>query len=225
MFFYFSFLRTPPQSSLQSSSIVFTPQVTNDLCTEPFPTSMDIYYWWITYASEPQNVTRLSEPAKLTTWRQENAYKPLQIPPPPLKNLIGAGGSDCSLVLAPTPIVASSVIDLRDPGIGRAPLPVCSLPIRILISPKQQRQQRRDGGAATSTTKSSKQEAIIRTFRIFDDGDGDVQNPLIHIKETVSFDLDKVTGIFFYYSSNDRLSLCQCLRVFFEALSADTDGL
>ena len=214
MFFYFSFLRTPPRSSSQSSSVVFTPQVTNDLRTEPFPTSVDIYYWWISHTREPQNVvTRLSEPAKLTTWRQENAYKPLQIPPPPSKHLIGAAiaglGIDCSLVLAPAPIVASSVIDLRDPEIGRVPLPVCSLPIRISI-PTQQQQQRRRDGAATTNTKSSKQEAIIRTFRIFDDGIrvGDVQTPLIHIKETVSFDLDKVTGIL--YTSN---SLPLCLRI------------
>lgn len=209
MFFYFSFLRTPPQSSLQSSSVVFTPQVTNDLRTEPFSTSIDIYYWWISYAPpEPQKATRLSEPAKLTTWRQENAYKPLQIPPPPSKKLIGAAeaggpGIDCTLVLAPAPIVASSVIDLRDPEIGRVPLPVCSLPIQISISP-QRRGRGRDGGsaaAASTNTKSSKQEAIIRTFRIFDDGVGlgDVQQtPLMHIKETVSFDLDKVMGIFFY---------------------------
>jgi hypothetical protein len=213
MFFYFSFLRTPPQSSLQSSSVVFTPQVTNDLRTEPFPNSMDIYYWWISYAApEPQKATRLSEPAKLTTWRQENAYKPLQIPPPPSKNSIrtpeseAGPGIDCTLVLAPAPIVASSVIDLRDPEIGRVPLPVCSLPIRISISP-QRRGRGRDGGAAaaaaSTNTKSSKQEAIIRTFRIFDDGLGlgDVQSPLMHIKETVSFDLDKVTGIFFTSSS------------------------
>ena len=243
MFFYFSFLRTPPQSSLQSSSLAFTPQVTNDLRTEPFPTSVDIYYWWISsYAPgpEPQNVTtttttttsRLSEPTKLTTWRQENAYKTLQIPPPLSKKLIGAGaaaagsgsGIDCSLVLAPAPNVASSVIDLRDPEIGRVPLPVCSLPIRISISPQQQRQrQRRDGGGGgggggvavgTSATKSSKQEAIIRTFRIFDEGPGlgDVQTPpLMHIKETVSFDLDKVTEFFGG-------------RYFLGALSAD-DGL
>ena len=204
MFFYFSFLRTPPQSSLQSSSVVFNPQVTNDLRTEPFPTSINIYYWWISYApgAEPQDVTRLSEPAKLTTWRQENAYKPLQIPPPPSKTSIGAAAEpeiDCSLILAPAPNVASSVIDLRDPEIGRAPLPVCSLPIRISRSSQQQQQRRRrdGGGAATSTTKSSKQEAIIRTFRIFDDGLGDGQTPLIHIKETVSFDLDKVPGISF----------------------------
>ena len=184
MFFYFSFLRTPPQSSSQSSSVVFTPQVTNDLRTEPFPTSIDIFYWWI--SDESQKVTRLSEPAKLTTWRQENAYKPLQIPPP-------AAGIDCSLVLAPAPSVASSVIDLRDPEIGGVPLPVCSLPIRISASPQQQQQQRRrDGVASTAaaTTKSPKQEAITRTFRLFDD-DGDVI-PLMQIKETVSFDLDKV---------------------------------
>ena len=190
MFFYFSFLRTPPQSTLQSSSVVFTPQVTNDLRTEPFPTNIDIFYWWI--SSTPENVTRLSEPAKLTTWRQENAYKPLQVPPPS-KNLIGAAagatGIDCNLVLAPAPIVTSSIIDLRDFEIGRVPLPVCSLPIRISVAPQQQR--RRDGVAASTTiTKSPKQEAITRTFRLFDEGD---TTPLMQIKETVSFDLDKVT--------------------------------
>ena len=192
MFFYFSFLRTPPQSTLQSSSVVFTPQVTNDLRTEPFPTSIDIFYWWI--SSTPEKVTRLSEPAKLTTWRQENAYKPLQIPPPS-KILIGAAGAattttgiDCNLVLAPASIVTSSIIDLRDPEIGRVPLPVCSLPIRISVAPQQQR--RRDGAASSASTKSPKQEAITRTFRLFGEGDA---TPLMQIKETVSFDLDKVT--------------------------------
>ena len=188
MFFYFSFLRTPPQSTSQSSSVVFTPQVTNDLRTEPFPTSIDIFYWWI--SSTPENVTRLSEPAKLTAWRQENAYKPLQIPPPS-KILIGAAaattGIDCNLVLAPAPIVTSSIIDLRDPEIGRVPLPVCSLPIRISVAPQQ---QRRDGAASFASTKSPKQEAITRTFRLFDEGDA---TALMQIKETVSFDLDKVT--------------------------------
>jgi hypothetical protein len=174
MFFYLSYLRTPPHSCLQSSPVVFTPQVSNDLRTEPFPTSVDIFYWWI--SCTPQSVTRLSEPTKLTTWRQENAYKPLQIPPPPA-NVIGTTGLDCSLVFSPAAIVAFSVIDLRDPEIGRAPLPVCTLPIRI--SPKQ--------GAATA--KTAKQEAITRTFRLFD---GDA-SPLMWIKETISFDLDKVT--------------------------------
>jgi protein N-lysine methyltransferase METTL21D len=187
MFFYLSFLRTPPHSSLQSSPVVFTPQVSNDLRTELFPTSVDIYYWWISCALGPQkgqnDVTRLSEPTKLTTWRQENVYKPLQIPPP-LKSAIGASaGIDCSLVFSTTSIVASSVIDLRDPEIGRAPLPVCTLPIRI--SPHQQRDGRVSGAA---TTKAAKQEAITRSFRLFD---GDVA-PLMRIKETISFDLDKV---------------------------------
>ena len=173
MFFYLSFLRTPPHSCLQSSPVLFTPQVSNDLRTEPFPTSVDIFYWWI--SSTPQSVTRLSEPTKLATWRHENAYKPVQIPPPPA-NVIGTTGLDCSLVFSPAPIVAFSVIDLRDPEIGRAPLPVCTLPIRI--SPKK--------GAATA--KTAKQEAITRTFRLFDRD----ASPL-RIKETISFDLDKVT--------------------------------
>src|SRR6266481_1415215 len=157
MFFYFSFLRTPPQSSLQSPSVVFTPQVTNDLRTKPFPTSIDTFYWWIECTrSGPQNVTRLSEPAKLTTWRQENTYKPLQIPPPPSKKLIGAAtgpGIDDSLVLAPVPIVSSSVIELCDPEIGRVPLPVSSFPIRILTSPPQPR--RRDGAATATVTATT----------------------------------------------------------------------
>ena len=220
MFFYISFLRTPPHLSLQSSSVVFTPQVSNDLRTEHFPTSVDIFYWWISFESasstDPrtaQTVTRLSDPAKLTTWRQENAYKPLQIPPPlPLKNK-SPTGFDCGLVLCPAPIVTCSVIDFRDPEIGRVPLPVCSLPIRISPEPLTRRGRGRGTNASsagvTSTTTStatgvtnlnnnnnnnnnasSKQEAITRTFRLFD---GDA-TPLMWIKETVSFDLDKVGG-------------------------------
>src|ERR1700677_166845 len=98
MFFYISFLRTPPYSCLPSSPIVFTPQISNDLRTEPFPTSVDIFYWWISHSS--QNTIRLSKPTKLTTWRQENAYKPLQIPQPP--------GTDCCLVLSSYTSAASS---------------------------------------------------------------------------------------------------------------------
>ena len=187
MFFYISFLRTPPLSSLQSSPIVFTPQVSNDLRTEPFPTSIDIFYWWISCTS--QNLIRFSEPAKLTTWRQENAYKPLQVPPPS-KNLSGVAGMDCCLVLSLSPTVASSEIDLRNPDIGRVPLPVRSLPIR-LTSPRQ-------GGRGvptktpTASTTTTKQEAITRTFRLFGD---EGATPTMQIKETVSFDLDKVTRI------------------------------
>jgi protein N-lysine methyltransferase METTL21D len=186
MFFYISFLRTPPHSSLQSSPILFTPQVSNDLRTEPFPTSVDIFCWWISYT--PQGVFRLSEPAKLTTWRQENAYKPLQIQLPPTKNLIGAHGVDCCLVLSPSPTVTSSVIDLRDPDIGKLPLPVRSLPIQI-ISPRQGS----SSGVPTKITTATKQDAITRTFRLFGDDEGATSTPsLMQIKETISFDLDKV---------------------------------
>lgn len=206
MFFYLSFLRTPPHSSLQSSPVVFTPQVSNDLRTEPFPASVDIYYWWI--SCTPRNdVTRLSEPTKLTTWRQQNAYKPLQVPPPP-KNAVGtAAGIDCSLVLSTAPIVASSVIDLRDSEIGRAPLPVCTLPIRI------SRSSQRDGRVSGApTTTSAKQEAITRFFRLFD---GDA-SPLMRIKETISFDLDKVTpdlSCSLSFSPSLRIPLPCCVSV------------
>ena len=203
MFFYLSFLRTPPHSSLLSSPVVFTLQVSNDLRTELFPTSVDIYYWW-TSCTRQDDVTRLSEPRKLTTWRQENAYKPLQIPPPP-KNAVGAAGIDCSLVLSTEPIVAASVTDLRDPEIGRAPLPVCTLPIRI-SQPSSSQRDGRVGGAPT--TKIAKQEAIIRSFRLFD---GDA-NPLMRIKETISFDLDKVTSnLSCYVPFSPSLSPCPSL--------------
>ncbi|KAH9039287.1 putative methyltransferase-domain-containing protein [Lactarius pseudohatsudake] len=190
MFFYISFLRTPPHSSssLRSSSVIFTPQVSNDLRTEPFPTSVDIFYWWISHTS--QNAIRLSEPAKLTTWRQENAYKPLQIPPPS-KNVIGSAGTDCCLVLSSSPVAASSIINLCDPNVGRTPFPVASLPIRI--STQQ--------GKAPTKASSTKQEAITRTFRLFDEDAA--TTPLMHIKETVSFDLDKVIRSDFLVSRLD----------------------
>jgi len=61
----------PANSSAVESSILFdhlhSPSywgVTDKLRTVPFPTTRN----------GPQNVTRLSEPAKLTTWRQENTY-------------------------------------------------------------------------------------------------------------------------------------------------------
>ena len=94
--------------------------------------------------------TWLLEPVKLTTW-QENAYKPLQIPPPS-KILIGATAADgdSSLVLAQAPIATSSVIDWRDPEIGRVLLPVCLLSTRISVA----LQQRRRHGVATTTTES-----------------------------------------------------------------------
>ncbi|KAI9510044.1 hypothetical protein F5148DRAFT_977404 [Russula earlei] len=168
MFFYLSFLRTPPHS------------MSNDLRTDPFPSNVDIFYWWI--SGTTQNLTKLSEPTKLTTWRRENAYKPMQIPPPS-KSVVGASGIDCTLVLSTMPDVASSVIDLSDPEIGRVPLPVYSLPIRICP-------QRGHGAAAANMPSplTGKQEAITRPFRLFG---RDATAPLMQIKEAVSFDLDK----------------------------------
>jgi hypothetical protein len=98
---------------------------------------------------------------------------------------------DCCLVLSPSSTVTSSVIDLRDPKIGKMPLPVRSLPIRIIPL-------KRGGSGGVpikSTTTTTKQEAITRTFRLFGDDGGAATSstPLMQIKETISFDLDKVT--------------------------------
>ncbi|KAI0272752.1 putative methyltransferase-domain-containing protein [Gloeopeniophorella convolvens] len=173
MFFYVSFLRPPPLSGIALSPVVLTPQISNDLRTEPFPDSADIFYWWT--ARSAQGLVRLSEPAKLTTWRQENAYKSLSVAPPSPR-LLGPAGTDCCLVLSPLPAVSSAIIDLRDRAVGKLPLPVSSLPIRI--TPRRN---------AAAPVRAVKQEAITRTFRLFNGDDV----PLMHIKEMTSFDLDK----------------------------------
>jgi hypothetical protein len=108
--------------------------------------------------------------------------------------LIGAtaaDGVDSSLVLALAPIATSSVIDWRDPEIGRVLLPVCLLSIQISVALQQ---RRRHGVATTTTTESLKQGAIPRTFRLFDEGD------MMQIKETVSSDLYKVMEFSSYLS-------------------------
>ncbi|KAI0305793.1 putative methyltransferase-domain-containing protein [Multifurca ochricompacta] len=198
MFFYISFLRTPPHTSSPSSSITITPQVSNDLRTDPFPASVDIFYWWISYAQQQNVIVRLSDPAKLTTWRQENAYKPLQVSPPSQKNHFG---TDCCLVLSSSSIISSLIIDLRDPNVGRVPFPVSSLPIQIVIPRATGHGGGGGGGGGRGSIKSAKQEAITRTFRLFhenEDEDASMASangrgnpPLMQIKEMVSFDLDK----------------------------------
>ncbi|KAI0057207.1 hypothetical protein BV25DRAFT_1920310 [Artomyces pyxidatus] len=136
MFYYISFLRPPPHASLSNAPIKFTPQISNDLRTESYPGSLDIFYHWGVPTST--GVSRLTEPTKLTTWRQANAYKELTIPPP-LKRV------QAVLVLSSD---RASTVDLTDPSVGSVPLPVSSLPIRF--------------GAGNV----AKQEAIERSFRV-----------------------------------------------------------
>ncbi|KAA1475529.1 hypothetical protein DENSPDRAFT_860856 [Dentipellis sp. KUC8613] len=161
MYFYLSFLRPPPLQSPLAAPITFTPQVSNDLRTEPYPGAVDIFYFWSIPAGP------LTRPAKLTTWRQANAYKELTIPPPPRAR----DGAQCCLVLTAVASPEASVIVLNDIKASAAPLPVLSLPITFQARP---------------VGKAAKQESIERVFRLTD-GEG----PLMRIREQTSFDLDK----------------------------------
>ncbi|KAI0050943.1 hypothetical protein FA95DRAFT_1603038 [Auriscalpium vulgare] len=168
MYYYLSFLRPPPHTSSPGAPITITPQVSNDLRTEPYPSSLDIFYHW-TSASQS---TRLTEPTKLTTWRPENAYKALTVPPPPSPSKRGARSAStdteaCLMLTAHRAPDAS--IDLRA-DVGKHPLPVSSLPVRFT--------------AKSGPGKAAKQEAIVRAFRVNDGAE-------LRVKEMTSFDLDK----------------------------------
>ena len=47
MFYYLSFLRAPPVRANEGQSIVFAPQITNDLRTELCQEELEIYYAWL----------------------------------------------------------------------------------------------------------------------------------------------------------------------------------
>ncbi|TFY81984.1 hypothetical protein EWM64_g2029 [Hericium alpestre] len=56
MYYYISFLRPPPLQSPLTAPITITPQVSNDLRTEPYPDPIDIFYAWTLPSAAP--VTR-----------------------------------------------------------------------------------------------------------------------------------------------------------------------
>ena len=163
MFYYLSFLRPPPLSTSHSSAVVFTPQLSNDLRTEHFPSAIDIFYCWL----DANSGATLTAPSKLTTWRSANAYKELSIPPPKLRS-----DARAVLVLTSSPVGGAQEIDLCSPSIGNLPLPVFSMPITFSARP----------------AKGAKQESVQRSFRLFDDA----EKPPLCIREMTSFDLDKV---------------------------------
>lgn len=81
MYYYLSFLRPPPTSSIPTGTITITPQITNDLRTEFFQETVDILYSWTLEGSNSQRTA----PAKLTTWKgSSSAYKGVPLPLPHL---------------------------------------------------------------------------------------------------------------------------------------------
>ncbi|KAG6850570.1 hypothetical protein H0H93_011769 [Arthromyces matolae] len=183
MFFYISFLRPPPIQSAASGNIQITPQVSNDLRTEPFDGSVDIFYSWSQTAgfSSSKHRELVTKPVKLTTWRQATAYKEIPVPlPPGLRD-----GQSWRLILG-TRITAGpdgfTSIDLCDQDLGRASFPVMSMPIRF---------------GPHIFKKGQKQEQIERQY-IIRPKVGDDPGVVLRLTEQTSFDLDKVRGCLLY---------------------------
>jgi len=168
MFYYISFLRPPPQKS-QLSSVTITPQLANDLRTELYDGSQEIFYSWSLVSKSPSNhIPVITKPQKLTNWRQESAYKEIQVPLP-----IGLReGQVYRLVLTSHDQGFPHVINLGGPNTGARPFPVISTSVHF-------------SGRHASTTK---QERVERIYRIATSQQDQVY---LTVQEQTSFDLDK----------------------------------
>ena len=186
MFFYLSFLRPPPLQASHYGTISITPQISNDLRTEPFEKSQDLYFSW-SLQTDRSNTNTTTKPLKLTTWRPSTAYKEIPVPlPPGIRQ-----GQSWRLILSGT---AQShgrsrpdTIDLGSEEIGKsAPFPVISMPVLF---------------HAHGMKHVSKQEKIERMYSVPLSGltgtggnnseVGGVAS--LRFTEQTSFDLDKVS--------------------------------
>lgn len=169
MFLYISFLRPPPVAISLTGSISITPQISNDLRTEPFAGSQDIYYSWSQDSSDATSRSQATA-VKLTTYRANSAYKAITIRPPH-----GArAGQSWRLILGAQASGTAHIIDLIGSKVGLEPLPVMSMPIMF---------------GQGSGSGGHKQEQIERVYRMAARGDA---GKMI-IREQTSFDLDKVS--------------------------------
>ncbi|KAJ3847289.1 putative methyltransferase-domain-containing protein [Lentinula lateritia] len=177
MFYYISFLRPPSLQVLPSSQVTIIPQIANDLRTELLEDSQVIFYSWLpAFNSTFLDATK---PVELTTWRQANAYKEINVPSPSgIRD-----GESWRLILSSMPQRYS--IDLEDASgaesyLGKTPFPVISMPIKFTRNANQNR---------------AKQEKIDRYYSFtvpnaqsFPTSKVDLA---LRITEQTSFDLDK----------------------------------
>ncbi|GLB43363.1 putative rhomboid family protein [Lyophyllum shimeji] len=178
MFYYISFLRPPPLQSAAFGNILVTPQIANDLRTEHFHDTQDIYYSWSQSSSLATSWKHgvTTKPVKLTTWRQATAYKEIPVPLPPGVH----DGRAWRLVLSTRmarDIEEFSVIDLCAKDVGRVVFPVMSMPIQF--------------GPRVSKN-GAKQEQIERGYRLRPRTD-DNAGVVLRLTEQTSFDLDKIS--------------------------------
>ncbi|PBK65860.1 uncharacterized protein ARMOST_06759 [Armillaria ostoyae] len=160
MFYYISFLRPPPSNASLSGKLSITPQITNDLRTEFYRRPQDIFYAWSSPDSPLRTQTR---PNKLTTWRQENAYKEIVVPLPPLVR----EGQQWTLNLTASSKASDAIVNLQDSSVlGSVPFGVLSMPIQF--------------GRSTATEKQGRIERVYA-----------LHHGTMKITEQTSFDLDK----------------------------------
>jgi hypothetical protein len=174
MFFYISFLRPPPLQAVTFGNILITPQIANDLRTESFSGTQDIFYSWSQSSGHSSSAHEtITKPTKLTTWRQTTAYKEIPVPVPP-----GIRDGQSWRLLLSTQALGSNftTIDLENEAVGRLPFSVMSMP--ITFGPRVSR-----GGG--------KQEQVERVYRLRA-GEVEVPSLTLKITEQTSFDLDKV---------------------------------
>ena len=175
MFYYISFLRPPPSSSAPGS-ISFTPQVANDLRTELFPGTQDIYYAWLSPTESLEDVQAKVKPRKLMTWSQAVAYKEISVALPPNAR----PGQSWRLLLLASPSIQVMSVSLGNVhSTGKIPFPVISMPISITPKPEK---------------NPAKQAQIERLYHARIAGHDDLRCPL---REQTSFDLDKVITFHF----------------------------
>ena len=174
MFYYISFLRPPPYQVPPGVPVLITPQIANDLRTELFSDSQDIYYSWLpipTRGAASQHPITIPRPTKLTTWREGNAYREVSVPPPQGVR----EGQMYRLILTAHGQGYPYIVNLASAAAGDRPLPVLSMPITF--------SSKRAAGSAT------KQERVERVYRICTHNG---EQAFLTIKEQTSFDLDKV---------------------------------
>jgi hypothetical protein len=169
MFYYISFLRPPPLQASPSGTLSITPQVANDLRTELFDGTQDIFFSW-TQSSTAEAL--VSKPLKLTTWRPESAYKEINVP---LPQGVRVGQSWRLILTAQQGVQHPHTIDLSGAAMGTIPFPVISMPILFVNQNKE--------------SVRGKQEQIQRVYRV-PVSDGEVA--YLTVQEQTSFDLDKV---------------------------------
>ena len=179
MFFYLSLLRPPPLQAPPYGTISITPQISNDLRTEPFKGSQDLYFSWSLQTSTTTTTTTTTKPLKLTTWRPSTSYKEIPVPLPPGVH----EGQSWRLILTATAQYHGQsrpdIIDLGSKEIGKSlPFPVISMPVLF---------------SARGVKNVSKQEKVERMYLLMSGGGNIDSVASLRFTEQTSFDLDKVS--------------------------------